>query len=342
MAFARPFAYNTGSPIAGTEQVGNLAVGTPTSGFTGMEWWNGPDEELGYVIAIPVSADTQPTPISGVTASVGFDRTPSFSDSEFVQLANLVSNQSYTGATQASSGLTSLGYWNSYGQESSIRYIGISTQTGNPSVSNPYSFTNVNVGETITGNKSLLVIIAGTSKASAFQNIITSLTANGVECNLAIQSISGGTNFQNKSIYYIPWNSNSGTTATISITTPAGSNGLDIAIYRVDNIKNTTPQFTYRVSTSFTQTSWTFSGMQIGDLVIGGAGEERIGFVATNNFDWTGLTENYDLRYFGANAPYFISGANTRVTSDGNQTFTVKRIDNTNPEVFSLVSAVWR
>jgi hypothetical protein len=61
MSTTRPFAYNTGSPIAGTIQVGDLAVGSPTSGFTGTEWWNGPDEDLGYVIAQPVSGDTQPT-----------------------------------------------------------------------------------------------------------------------------------------------------------------------------------------------------------------------------------------------------------------------------------------
>jgi len=63
MATTRPFAYNTGSPIAGTTQVGQIAVGTPTSGFvsTGLQWWNGPDEELGYVIAKTFS--TQPTPI---------------------------------------------------------------------------------------------------------------------------------------------------------------------------------------------------------------------------------------------------------------------------------------
>ena len=65
MATARPFAYNIGAPIAGTEQVGGLAVGTPTSGFasTGLPWWNGPDEDLGYVIAASVPGNTQTTPV---------------------------------------------------------------------------------------------------------------------------------------------------------------------------------------------------------------------------------------------------------------------------------------
>jgi hypothetical protein len=65
MATARPFAYNPSlTPIEGTIQVGDLAVGFPTSGFTDSpQFWNGPDEELGYVIAIPVPDNTQPTPV---------------------------------------------------------------------------------------------------------------------------------------------------------------------------------------------------------------------------------------------------------------------------------------
>ena len=64
MPTARPFAFNPGAPIAGTEQIGSLAVGTPTSGFTSNpQFWNGPDEELGYVIAKPISGNTQPTPL---------------------------------------------------------------------------------------------------------------------------------------------------------------------------------------------------------------------------------------------------------------------------------------
>jgi hypothetical protein len=63
MPTARPFAYNTGSPISGTIQVGDLAVGTPSSPIGNPPFWNGPDEELGYVIAVPVSGNTQPTPV---------------------------------------------------------------------------------------------------------------------------------------------------------------------------------------------------------------------------------------------------------------------------------------
>ena len=115
MATARPFAYNTSGTIAGTIQVGNLAVGFPTSGFTNSpQFWNGPDEELGYVIAQAVSGNTQPTPIDGVFASVGFFRTNGLDENEFIQLANTVSNSNYTTASEASLGLTASGYWNSY------------------------------------------------------------------------------------------------------------------------------------------------------------------------------------------------------------------------------------
>ena len=119
MATERPFAYNTGSPIDGTIQVGDLAVGTPTSGFTNNPtFWNGPDEDLGYVIVVPVSGNTQPTPILGVFASVGFYGTEiyldPFSESSFVQLTNQTFNQNFTNGNDASIWLTNNGYWNSW------------------------------------------------------------------------------------------------------------------------------------------------------------------------------------------------------------------------------------
>jgi len=118
MAFARPFAYNTGAPIAGTQQIGSLAIGIPTAGFvaTGLEWWNGPDETLGYVIGQPVPDDSQPTPVSGVSASVGFFRTSALTDQSFIDMAGVIAGPSgpFASASDAKLWLNNNGYWTSY------------------------------------------------------------------------------------------------------------------------------------------------------------------------------------------------------------------------------------
>jgi len=114
MATARPFSYNTGSTITGTEQVGNLAVGTPTNGFgsTGLKWWNGPDEDLGYVIAHETPSGQSGA--DGDTAFLGFFRSDALTDNSFISLASTVSGQSFTGGTQAKTWLNSNGYWTSW------------------------------------------------------------------------------------------------------------------------------------------------------------------------------------------------------------------------------------
>ena len=118
MSTARPFAYNTGAPIAGTTQVGNLAIGIPTAGFTatGLEWWNGPDEDLGYVIAQQVPDDSQPTPLNPITASVGFFRSPSLSEISLVNLTNQLFAQSFSTGNQCKTYLNANGYWTSWGE----------------------------------------------------------------------------------------------------------------------------------------------------------------------------------------------------------------------------------
>ena len=76
MATTRPFSYNTGSLIGGTDQVDNLAIGTSEQDYSlnpgGVTWWNGPDEDLGYVIAYEVPLDNHPTslPNDNLTLSV--------------------------------------------------------------------------------------------------------------------------------------------------------------------------------------------------------------------------------------------------------------------------------
>ena len=117
MSTSRPFAYNTGSTISGTIQIGNLAIGIPTSGFpsTGLQWWNGPDEDLGYVIAQSVPEGNQPTPFTGITASVGFFRSTILSESSFIEIAQRVStNQTFATGDAATTWLNANGYWSSW------------------------------------------------------------------------------------------------------------------------------------------------------------------------------------------------------------------------------------
>jgi hypothetical protein len=115
MATARPFAYNPGSLIPGTEQVGDLSIGAPTSGFTNNpQYWNGPDEELGYVIAQSVSGNTQPTEIPGVFASLGFFRSTDLTEGSFITLSETIAGQSFASGADAKTWLNDNGYWTSY------------------------------------------------------------------------------------------------------------------------------------------------------------------------------------------------------------------------------------
>ena len=124
MAFARPFAFNTGTTIPGTIQIGNLAVGVDNVDYSeqpgGVQWWNGPDEELGYVIAHETPSGTQPNPLS-IPAYVGFWRSGELTTPSFVTLAQWVSAkdndpQTFTGGTEAKTWLNNNGYWTSYSE----------------------------------------------------------------------------------------------------------------------------------------------------------------------------------------------------------------------------------
>jgi hypothetical protein len=93
----------------------------------------GPDEDLGYVIAVPVSGNTQPTEIPGVFASVGFFRSDDLTDGSFINIAEYVANeyntpQTFSSATDASNWLTTNGFWNSY-----TSALLLSLDSGNPS-----------------------------------------------------------------------------------------------------------------------------------------------------------------------------------------------------------------
>jgi hypothetical protein len=117
MPTSRPFAYNTGSTINGTEQIGDLAIGVDQERYDenwgGVKWWMGPDEDLGYVICRPNVAGNQPNPL-GIPAYVRFLRSEQKTEVSFVNLVNINFNQTFTTGQECETYLTNNGYWSSW------------------------------------------------------------------------------------------------------------------------------------------------------------------------------------------------------------------------------------
>jgi hypothetical protein len=151
----RPFAYNTGSPVSGTTQVGQIAVGDINTQYStdygGLQWWGGPDENIGYVIA-----HTDPTGghngEPGTPAYLGFWRNPGFTDADFLNLVNSIPPRigltPFTNTTDATTWLNNNGYWTSF---NSITPTPTATQaavTPTPSVTHTPTATPVSTTPT--------------------------------------------------------------------------------------------------------------------------------------------------------------------------------------------------
>jgi hypothetical protein len=117
LSTSRPFAYNTGSTISGTIQLGDLAIGVDpldySGGVGGVRWWEGPDEDLGYIICRPNLSGNQPNPDNN-PAYIRFLRSKLKTEQSFVELVNSVFDQTFTLGNQCKSYLDSNGYWNSW------------------------------------------------------------------------------------------------------------------------------------------------------------------------------------------------------------------------------------
>jgi hypothetical protein len=119
MATSRPFAYNTGTGITGTTQIGDIAVGVDqylpyATNYGGVQWWAGVDEDLGYAICRPVVSGNQPNPL-GIPCYVGFDQSPALTDQSFLNLANAVfPGNNFLTAAGAKSWMDTNEYWTSY------------------------------------------------------------------------------------------------------------------------------------------------------------------------------------------------------------------------------------
>lgn len=119
MPTTRPFAYNSGTTISGTDQVGDIAIGvSPSLNYSqnagGVRWWNGPDENLGYVITHTTPSGTQPNP-DGVSAYIGFWRSKTKTENDFISLTNGLFNQNFISGDECKTYLNNNGYWTSWG-----------------------------------------------------------------------------------------------------------------------------------------------------------------------------------------------------------------------------------
>lgn len=117
MSTSRPFSYYNGYTPLNTDKYGNILVGLTGVSLTdgGLSWFNGPDEDLGYVIAH--DGGTNRTygnnfgPIAGT--SIGFWRSVDKTDNSFLNIAANV-GQTFSSASNAKTWLESNGHWTSY------------------------------------------------------------------------------------------------------------------------------------------------------------------------------------------------------------------------------------
>jgi hypothetical protein len=128
MATSKPFAWSSGGSPAGTGIVGETVYGINpninyANNYGGLTWWQGPDEDLGYVIAYGDFSNSQPTPTSG-TSKVQFWRSKVKTMNSFVSMSNFISRRYnftsigqplvfYSGE-QAKSGLEQNGFYTTY------------------------------------------------------------------------------------------------------------------------------------------------------------------------------------------------------------------------------------
>lgn len=115
---SRPFAYNPSkTPISGTTQSGDIVFGVTEQNYGadygGVKWWMGPDEEVGYLLCIPVPEGNFPTPVGNI-GTVKFFRSEQLTNEDFISLVNHVSGNNYTTIFEAKNWVSSQGFYTSH------------------------------------------------------------------------------------------------------------------------------------------------------------------------------------------------------------------------------------
>jgi len=184
----RQFAYNTGGIISGTTQIGNLAVGNSSLDYSsdpgGVDWWMGPEESVGYVIATSVAGSDFPTPLGNI-GTVQFWRTSSLSDLEFKNLSQYITGQSFVDAAAAKTYLNNNGYWTSW-TTSSVTFSQTFTSGQSPSSSIETAWTTFR--SQLTGTYSTMSLSSSLGQSITVNDALVQNIAN------ALRTATTGTN----------------------------------------------------------------------------------------------------------------------------------------------------
>jgi hypothetical protein len=145
-----PIAYNPSlAVISGTQQVGNLVVGTSAQAYStkpgNVVWWMSPDQTAGYVISAPNAGQPNKTTDTG---TVRFWRSKLNTDASFLELVNKLSKKFGGGVladvTAANTWLASNGYWTSYNVNAQgFSYSNFASTTGLVGVGNTSVSSNI-------------------------------------------------------------------------------------------------------------------------------------------------------------------------------------------------------
>jgi len=167
MATSRPFAYNpTLITIDVLEQYGTLSVGFQYISYgesaSGLKWWEGPDEDLGYCIgaSLPTGGILAP---DGIYGDVTFWRTQTFSDAQFITLANKITGQNFGSSLEAVTFLNDNGYWTSYAGVPAPTPTQTATPTPTPT---PSATTGLNPTPTPTNTETPTPTLTPTNTAT--------------------------------------------------------------------------------------------------------------------------------------------------------------------------------
>jgi len=156
----RAFAYNPSEfPISGVDLYGELAVQNLDLDFSsspgGIDWWMGPDEDGGYVIAGIVPSGDYPTPLGNV-GTVQFWKTATLNDIEFISLAQNITGQTFTSSANAKTWLESNSYWTNYSAILPALYYDVDVLASYPGSGS--SIYNIGTGGSMDGTLNSIIV----------------------------------------------------------------------------------------------------------------------------------------------------------------------------------------